>query len=150
MAIQRWDPFRDLAELRRTMDRWFEESFGRVNRLLPWEEGGGIAVDMYETDDAVVVKASLPGVSPDDVDISITGEALTLKGEARSKTEVKRENYYRQEMRYGAFSRTLPLPTRVIGDKAEAIFEHGLLTIILPKAEEAKTKVVKVKVKASQ
>jgi len=149
MAIMRWDPFRELAEMRRAMDRLFEESFGRVTRLLPWEEAAmAIPVDMYETEDNLVVRASLPGVKPEDVDISITGDSLTIRGEAKAKEEVKREGYYRQELRYGACARSLSLPTRVDADKADATFENGILTVTIPKVEEARVKTIKVKAKA--
>lgn len=148
MAIVRWDPFRELEDLRRSMDRWFDESFGRMTRLLPWEGAGmGFPVDIYETDDSLVVKASLPGVNPEDVDISVTGDTLTIKGETKAREETKRENYYRQELRYGAFARSFALPTRVQSDKADATFENGILTVTIPKAEEVKAKVIKVKAK---
>jgi len=151
MALMRWDPFRELTEMRRAMDRLLEESFGRITRLLPWEEAAmAIPVDMYETEDNLVVRASLPGVSPEDVEISITGDSLTIRGEAKAKEEVKKEGYYRQELRYGVFGRSLPLPTRVNADKAEATFENGILTITIPKVEEAKVKTIKVKAKAAK
>lgn len=148
MAIMRWDPFRELEEMRRNMDRWFEESFGRLPRLAGWE-GMGLTfpIDMYETDDSLVVKASLPGVDPDEVDISVTGDSLTIKGEHKAHEEIKRENYHRQELRYGAFARTVALPMRVQSDRAEATFENGILSINLPKAEEVKAKTIKIQPK---
>lgn len=144
--LVRWEPFRELMSLREAMDRLFEESFVRPWRLLPFEYGTP-AVDMYQTDDAVVVKASLPGVKPEDIDISITGDTLTIRGESKSQEEVKEENYIRREMRYGSFTRTLPIPVSVQTDKAEAVFENGVLTLTLPKAEEVKPKSIKVQAK---
>lgn len=149
MTLMRWDPFRELSDIRRTMDRWFEDAFGRAGRLIPVEEFG-MPVDLYETDNEVIVKAALPGVKPEDVDISITGETLTIKGESKQESEVKEGNYYRRELRYGSFTRSLPLPTRVVSDRAEATFENGILTITLPKAEEVRPKMVKVTAKPAQ
>jgi HSP20 family protein len=144
--LVRWEPFRELMSLREAMDRLFEESFVRPGRLMPFE-GGAVALDMYQTDDAVVVKASLPGVKPEEIDISVTGDMLTIKGETKSEHEVKEENYFRREMRYGSFSRTVPIPVSVQSDKAEAVFENGVLTLTLPKAEEVKPKAIKVRAK---
>jgi len=114
-------------------------------RILAWEPAElGFALDVYETDDALVVKAALPGVRPDEVDISVTDDILTSKGETKSEEETKNENYHRRELRYGAFARSITLPTLVNHDKAEATFENGILTITLPKAEEVKPKSIKI------
>ena len=91
-----------------------------------------------------MVKGALPGVRPDEVDISVIGDILTVKGETKSEEETKDESYHRRELRYGAFARSIPLPTRVNHDKAEATFENGVLTITLPKAEEVKPKSIKI------
>jgi HSP20 family protein len=146
--IVRWEPFRELVSLREAMDRLFEESFVRPGggRLAP----AGMelpAVDMYQTDDAVVVKSAIPGIKPEDIDISITGDTLTIKGETRVEEEVNEENYIRRERRYGSFCRSLALPLPVVTDKAEAEFENGVLTLTLPKAEEVKPKAIKIKAK---
>ena len=103
--------------------------------------------DVYETDDSVVVKAALPGLRPEDVDISVTAEGLTIKGEMKHEEKVERENYYRREIRYGVCSRTVSLPTRVDHEHADAEFESGVLTVKLPKAEEVRPKTIKVKAK---
>jgi len=130
------------------MDRLFEESFVRPRTGWPAPlSAGTLAVDMYETDQDVVVKSSVPGVKPEDIDITITGDTLTIKGEAKSEEKVEEANYVRQERRYGAFSRSLTLPTTIVGDKAKAEFENGVLTLTLPKAEEVKPKTIKVKAK---
>lgn len=149
-SLVRWEPFSDLISLRDAMDRLFEESFVRPSRgfLAPWWRGEGqLALDMYETDDAVVVKAAVPGVKPDDIDITITGDTLTIKGELKAEEEVKRENYIYQERRYGAFSRSVSLPEGLNTDKAEATFENGVLTLNIPKAEAVKPKVIQIKKK---
>jgi HSP20 family protein len=131
--------------LREAMDRLFEESVIRPRAALaPFFGTGGLALDLYETDEALVVTADMPGVKPEDLDIAITGDVLTIKGEAKVETEIKRENYHRQERRYGAYSRSVTLPTSVNADQAEAKFKDGVLTLSIPKAEEAKPKVIKV------
>ncbi len=146
--ITRWDPFREMGDLRDTMDRLFDRGFSRPWRLLTWETGEGLfPVDLYETDDEVVVKASLPGVKPDQVDISITGDTLTIKGEVKEEHEEKKPNYYRQERRYGTFQRALSLPVKVDADKADAVFEEGVLTLRLPKSAEVRPKTIEVKAK---
>jgi HSP20 family protein len=125
------------------MDRLFGDFFGP--RVMTWEPAElGFALDVYETDDVLVVKGALPGVRPEEVDISVTDGVLTIKGETKSEEENKDENYHRRELRYGAFSRSVALPTRVDHDKAEAKFENGILTISLPKAEEVKPKSIKI------
>jgi len=146
--IVRWEPFSDLISLREAMDRLFEESFvrPRAGRLAPVGLET-LAVDMYETDDAVVVKSAIPGVKPEDLDVSISGETLTIKGEMRAEEEVKEENYIRRERRYGSFSRSLAIPVQVVPENATAEFENGVLTLTLPKAEEVKPKTIKVKAK---
>ncbi|HIH37249.1 MAG TPA: Hsp20/alpha crystallin family protein [Methanocellales archaeon] len=144
----RWEPFREMVSLRNAMDRLFEDSFVRPSSI--WQDGGVdlIPVDMYQTDNDVVVKASLPGFKPEEVDISISGDTLTIKGEHKEEKETKDENYFRRELRYGSFNRVLPLPVQIKSDKAEAQFENGVLTLTLPKAEEVKPKQIKIKPKA--
>lgn len=144
--LVRWEPFRELVSLREAMNRLLEESMVRPWGALPrWAEGP--AVDMYETDDSVVVKATLPGVKPEDVEISVTGDTVTLRGEVKREERIREENYIRRERFYGSFCRSLLLPTQVVADDAEAVFENGVLTLTLPKAEEAKLKTIKVKAK---
>ncbi len=147
-SLVRWEPFNELVSLRDAMDRLFEESFVRPRDgwLFPFG-GETLAVDMYETDNEVVVKTAIPGVKPEDIDISITGETLTIKGETKAEEKVEKANYIRQERRYGSFCRSVTLPTQVVSDKAEAVFENGVLTLTLPKAEEVKPKSIKVKAK---
>jgi HSP20 family protein len=146
--LVRWEPFRDLISLREAMDRLFEESF--VQPRAGWLAPAGakaLAVDMYETDDTIIVKSAIPGVKPEDLDISITSDTLTIKGETKAEEEIKEENIIRRECRYGSFCRTLIIPMPIVADRAEAEFEHGVLTLTLPKAEEVKPKAIKVKAK---
>ncbi|RMF35037.1 MAG: Hsp20/alpha crystallin family protein [Chloroflexi bacterium] len=145
--LTRWEPFRELMSLREAMDRLFEESFVRPGFGLLAPAAETLAVDMYETDDAIIVKASIPGIKPEDIDVSVTGDTLTIKGEIEEDKEVKEEQYYRRERRYGSFCRNIPLPVAIQADKAEAEFEYGVLTLRLPKAEAVKPKTIKVKAK---
>lgn len=148
MTLMRWDPFKEMMTLRQAMDRLFEDSFVRMPRLWPDSLGGDVLIDMYQTPNEVVVKAALPGVRPEEVDISVTGDVLTIKGEHKEEKEVKERDYLLREHRYGAFSRSISIPIPVKSDKAEAVFENGILTLTLPKAEEVKPKQIKVKAKA--
>jgi HSP20 family protein len=143
MAIERWKPFTELMSLRQAMDRLFEDSFIRPSHVLTsLGEVAAPALDIYQTPGEVVVKAALPGVKPEDVNIDITGDTLTVKGESKAEQEVRREDYLYQERRYGAFSRTVVLPSGLKSDKAEAKMEDGILILTIPKAEEAKPKIL--------
>jgi HSP20 family protein len=128
------------------MDRLFEESFVRPggSRLAAFE-GEALAVDMYETDDAVIVKTAVPGVNAEDIDISINGDILTINGETSAEEQVEEDSYIRRERRYGAFSRSVSIPVAIVAGEAEAECENGILTLTLPKAEEVKPKAIKVK-----
>jgi len=131
--------------LREAMDRLFEESFLRPGWFGSWETGTGVLpVDVYETDDQVVVKAAVPGVKPEDIDVTLTGDVLTIKGEFKTEEKSEKRNYLRQERRYGSFCRQLTVPAGVNADKVKATFEHGVLTLEMPKAEAAKAKSIKV------
>jgi HSP20 family protein len=137
--------------LREAMDRLFEESVVRPRAGWPAPLGAeSLAVDMYETDEEVVVKTAVPGVKSEDIDVSITGDVLTIKGETKAEEKVEKANYIRQERRYGVFSRSLSLPSTVVADKATAEFENGVLILTLPKAEEVKPKTIQVKAKGKK
>jgi HSP20 family protein len=134
-----------MATLRNTLDRMFED----VRPLRAFGNGGStpdlyFPIDVYETADQVVLKASLPGVKPEDIDISVTGDVLTLKATANEEKEEKAQNWYRRERRQGAWVRQVTLPADVTSDAADATFEHGVLRLTLPKAETAKPKTIKV------
>jgi len=102
---------------------------------------------MFQTDDNIVVKASVPGIKPDDLNISISGDVLTIRGEIKEDEEIKNSNVHIRERRFGSFSRSIALPTHVVPDKAEADFKDGVLCLTLPKAEEVKPKTITVKAK---
>jgi HSP20 family protein len=140
--IMRWDPFGEMASLRSVVDRLFDDA-----RPARAAAEGFFPIDLYETADEVVVKASLPGVKPEDIDISVHGQVLTLKGESKEEHEEKGQNFYRKERRTGTFLRQLTLPTEVDSAKAEAAVEDGVLRLTLPKAEANKPKQIKVQAK---
>lgn len=142
----RWEPAREMMTLREAMDRLFDDAFTRP-LSLSGNNWSIPAVDMYQTDNEVVVKAALPGIKADDVQLNVTGEVLTIKGETKQENETKEKAYHIREQRWGAFERSLVLPTEVVADKAKADFENGILTITLPKAEEVKPKTINIKTK---
>ncbi len=141
----RWEPYREPLSIRDMMDRFLNEPWLGTR---PWAEAASLpTVDMFQTDEEIVVKATLPGVKADDIAISVTGDVLTLRGSATEETERKNATYYLRERRHGEFSRSLPLPAPVVADKARAEFENGVLTLTLPKAEEVRAKTITVKAK---
>ena len=141
----RWEPMREMMTLREAMDRLFDDAFTRP--LGVSGVSATPAIDMYQTDDEVVVKATLPGLKAEDVHITVTGETLTLGGEYKQENEQKEATYHIREHRSGSFERSLLLPTDVKADKAKADFEDGILTITMPIAEEVKPKSITVKAK---
>ena len=143
--ITRWEPFRDLVSVRKDMDRLFDEFFA-----APTSTPNGWSmpmVDMYQTEDDIVVKATLPGLDPEDLDIQITGDMLNIRGEIKHEVEEKEAKYHLREHRYQSVARSLTLPAMVVADKAKAEMNNGILTLTLPKAEEAKPKTITVKAK---
>ena len=145
--LTRWEPAREMMTLREAMDRLFDDAFTRP--LSPRDTWSMTtpAIDMYQTDNDVVVKASIPGIKAEEVQINITGDILTLKGEVKQEEERKDKAWHVREHRYGSFERSVALPTSVKSDKAEAVFENGILTITLPKADEAKPRTINIKAK---
>jgi HSP20 family protein len=141
----RWEPVREMMTLREAMDQLFNDAFTR-----PVSMSGGSAIpaiDLYQNNDSVVVKAALPGLKADDVQISVTADVLTLRGEFKQENEQKDTTYHIREQRYGSFERSIMLPSDVQTDKAKADFENGILTITLPKAESVKPKTISIKAK---
>ena len=142
-GVVRFEPRQNLMSLRDAMDRLVEESF--ISSKTGLLSSGGLPVDVYETDQEVIVKASLPGLKPDDIDITVVGDVLTIKGAASEEAEVEDGCYYCRERREGMSQRSITLPSVIVADKAEARVEDGVLNIVLPKAEEVKPKSIKVK-----
>ncbi len=147
MSMIRWDPAKDLMSLRQAMDKLFEESLVRPSWFTLELGGENIPVDMHQTENEVIVRATLPGVKPEDVDISVAGETLTIKAEKKDEKELKERDYVKKENRYGMVSRSLTLPVQVDADKAEAVFENGILNLKLPKSEQVKPKQIKIQSK---
>jgi HSP20 family protein len=144
--LMAWKPFREVSRLRREMDRLWDDFFGPGRRALrPLAEEWVPAMDLSETADKVVVKAEVPGMEPKDIDISLSGDLLTIRGEKKSEREEKKENYHLVERSYGSFSRSVRLPAAVNADKIEARYEKGVLTITCPKKEKVKPKAIEVK-----
>lgn len=143
MSVSRWEPMKDFMTLRQAMDRLFEDSFVRPGRMLDGSTAAYLPLDIYTTKDAVVIRASVPGINPDDVEITVEGSTVTIRGETQPPKE--EGTYLLQEQRYGPFARSIDLALPVQADKAEAAFKNGLLTLTIPKAEEIKPKVIKVK-----
>jgi len=153
MDIIRRESLPELMSLRQAMDKLFEGSFVHPYRFLTASgETAAPALDVYQTPDEVVVKAALPEVKPEDINIDITSNTLTINVETKIEKEAenKKENYLYQERRYGTFSRSLVLPNSLQTDKAEADMESGILTLTIPKTEEVKPKTIKVKIKERQ
>jgi HSP20 family protein len=144
----RWEPMSEMVTLRDAMDRLFDEAFTRPWGLANGGRGSGMpAVDMYQTDDDVVVKVAVPGMKSEDVQISVTGDVLSIKGETKQESDTKEKAYHIREQRWGSFERTITLPTSVNSEKAQAEFENGVLSVTLPKAEDVKPKTITVKAK---
>jgi HSP20 family protein len=142
--LTRWEPFREARRMHDMLDRMMDRSL-----LDPWASGfeGVLPLDMYQTDDEIIVKASAPGMTAEDIDISITGETLTIRGELEGEEVQEDARYHIRERRMESFSRSIALPTMVQAEKAKAEFENGILTLTLPKAEEVKPKTISVKAK---
>lgn len=143
--VRRPSPLGELVTLRQAMDRLFEDSFVRPRIWgSGWLENGSLALDISSTPDAIVVEAAMPGVKPDDVEITVEGGTLTISGQFKSERKEGEGDYLVQEMRRGSFSRTVSLPEGLEPDKATASFEHGVLTLRIPKAEQVKPRQIKI------
>jgi HSP20 family protein len=146
MSVTRWDPFGDLLSLQDEMN----QLFGRVFRQQPGLDRGGQrlwapALDIAERPDAYLVTVEVPGVRPEDLDITLEGGVLTVQGERRFQDESQDQQWHRVERRYGAFRRSVTLPSQAQADKIEASFEDGLLHITVPKTEAAMPKRIEVR-----
>ena len=146
-TLTRWDPFSELVDMRRDMDRIFGSLFGATPPAMAVTEGlWAPAVDIQETKESFLVEAELPGMKQEDIQITIVENTLTLKGERRREQEVREDGYTRIERAYGTFQRALALPSVVDAAKVRAKYKDGVLQIELPKKEEAKPKEIKVQV----
>lgn len=148
MSIVRFDPFRELATMQDRMNRMFGDVYGRRSDDELMARGAWLPpVDVFENDQhEIVLKAELPGLSREDIDVRVENSTLTLKGERKRDSEVKEEQYHRVERSYGAFSRSFTLPPTVDADKVKAEFRDGVLSVVLPTKEESKPRQIQVKV----
>jgi HSP20 family protein len=139
--LPRWESFGGLTTLRREMDRLFERFLGREASSLGEVEP---AIDVADTPAAVIVKAHVPGVSKENLQVNVTDTAFTLKGEVQEDTTTEDKTYHRREIHYGAFARTITLPTTVQAEHATAQLKDGVLEVTIPKRETTKTKDVPI------
>jgi HSP20 family protein len=148
--LTRWEPFREIQTMRSLMDRFFDEPFFSAPQL--WSQQGStfhVPLDLIEEDGQYIVKASVPGVNPEDVEITLTDNVLTIKGETKRESENNEANYHVRERHYGSFMRQIALPMPVDADKVEATNENGVLVLHLPKTEAVKPKRISVKTTVS-
>jgi HSP20 family protein len=144
--LTRFNPLSEMVTLRSAMDRLFDDSFVSPLTLRAFNGEAAVpAIDVHETSDDIVVTAALPGLKADDVDITLTGQSLSIRGEFKADDEVERGQYLYRERRFGTFQRQLQLPVRVQSEAAAANFEDGVLTLRIPKAEEVKPRQIQVK-----
>ena len=143
MTIARFSPLGDVVSLREAMDRLFEDSFIRPNG---WNNGQPLAVpvDLWETKDAYHLRADLPGLAAEDIEINATADTFAITGEMKPTTDVTNEGWLRQERRYGKFARSFTLPMQIDPNKVEAKFLNGVLELALPKAENVKPRSIKI------
>lgn len=141
MSLIKWNPFINDGFAFDDMDKVFGEILPAVRSH---QSGFTPALDMYEDQANIVVETQLAGIDPEKVNISIENDVLCIRGESEKKSEVEEKNYYRKEIRRGSFYRSIPLPTKVDGDRATAITEEGVLKITIPKADEVKPKTIKI------
>ncbi|MFQ5898524.1 MAG: Hsp20/alpha crystallin family protein [Candidatus Methylomirabilia bacterium] len=143
---ERWEPFRELREIRAEMSTLFDAFFGRPVRVGAMDRIWAPLVDLHETEHELVVSAELPGVKEKEIRVTITGDLLTIRAERSEERDVKEEHYHRLERFFGKFERNITLPLPVRSDKVKASYRHGVLEIRLPKAEEVKPKEIKIDV----
>jgi len=140
MSIIRWDPFREFDRLPVRLGSLFGKEWETPMSTTAWNP----SVDIFENDNEVIIKAELPGMNPNDMEVRLENNVLMLKGERRFEKEAKEENYHRVEREYGSFSRSFTLPTAVDGEKVTAEYKDGVLKVVLPKKEETKPKPIKI------
>ena len=147
MELMPWRPFGELGSIRSEMDRLWNKFLSETPFVRKFKEEWSPSVDISQTKDKIVVKAELPGLDAKDVNVSISGDLLTIKGEKKKEAEEKDEHHHYMERYYGSFERSFQLPVNVKTDKIEATFDKGVLKVTLPKTEEAKKKEIEIKVK---
>jgi HSP20 family protein len=146
LTVDRWQPYRGLSDIQSEMNRMFDSVFGHPATPSTSERIWAPVCDLWETKDDLVVNFELPGISEKDVNVSITGDVLTVKGERRWQDVQKDDSYHRLERVYGKFERSVELPIPVQADKVKASYREGVLTVKLPKADEVKPRSIKIDV----
>jgi HSP20 family protein len=148
MTITRFSPMSDFVSLREAMDRLFEDSFIRPNGWSGQAAGQiAVPVDLWETNDAYHLRADLPGLKPDEIDINATQDTIQITGETKAQTDVSNDGWLRQERRTGRFQRAFTLPVQIDPSKIQATFEYGVLDLVLPKADQVKPRTIKITAK---
>ncbi|GAC1485778.1 MAG: Hsp20/alpha crystallin family protein [Candidatus Limnocylindrales bacterium] len=148
MTLTRYTPISDFVSLRDAMDQLFQDSFIRPTTLTGLAAGQiAVPIDLWETPDAYHLRADLPGLTAEDIDINVTGDTLALSGELKPATDITADGWLRQERRIGKFGRSLTLPVQIEAGKVEATFQNGVLDLVLPKAESVKPRSVKINAK---
>ena len=148
MTITRFTPMTDFVSLREAMDRLFEDSFIRPTTWTGLAAGQiAVPVDLWETNDAYHLRADLPGITPEAIDINVTADTVAFSGETKAMTDVASDGWLRQERRVGKFQRSFTLPVQIDPNKVQAHFEHGVLDLVLPKADQVKPRTIKVNAK---
>jgi HSP20 family protein len=142
--VRRPSPFRDMLSMRQAMDRLFDDDFRPLHWLSGGFEGPALPLDVTATTDALTIEAALPGIRPDDVDITIENDTVTISGKTAEERKADEGSYVVQEIRRGNFSRTVTLPTGLEADKAQATFDNGILRLEIPKAEQMKPRQIKI------
>ncbi|MHB1001676.1 MAG: Hsp20/alpha crystallin family protein [Armatimonadota bacterium] len=146
MSIARWDPFRDLESLQEDVNKLFQERFVKPRRETASARVWAPVVDVIEDNEQIIVKAELPGMRKEDIDIELAGDTLVIKGERKLENDEKKDNYVRVERAYGQFQRSFTIGVPVKSDQVKANYKDGILEIIIPKSEEVKPKKVEVAV----
>jgi len=142
--VRRPSPFREMLTLRQAMDRLFDDDYRPLHWLAGGVEGPALPLDVTTTTDSLTIEAALPGIKPEDVDITIENGTVTITGKTSAERTAEEGSYVLQEIRRGNFSRTVSLPTGLEPDKATATFEHGILRLDIPKAEQVKPRQIKI------
>lgn len=138
--LARWNPYREMSQMRALMDRWMNDG-----EAVP-EPAWSLALDVAEQDEAYLIKATIPGVKPEDIDVTFKDGVLSIRGDVKEDQEVENAHYHLRERRWGSFCRSIAIPTQVESDRIEASYDAGVLTLRLPKAEEVKPWKIDIKV----
>lgn len=146
MGLARWEPFSELRRMRDDMDRLFQTFWQAPAQVAEAPSMAMPAIDVFEKDNNVMLKAELPGLNKDDIEITATDESITLRGEFKQEQEVTEQGYIRRERRVGRFFRTIPMPAAIQPDQVKATFKDGVLEITAPRSAQAKEKETKVQI----